>query len=113
MADQERVRLYEASHHFDCRCSNGGCHGIGPRSINHQLIEMAKNHAPGLEQALRGTLTDANIQKGTAAAGEQCEFVVAVTAEKQPMLVISAPRTGDAPPWRLRRSAICGCIRAS
>src|SRR5271169_5987374 len=63
-----------------------------------QLIEMAKNHAPGLEQALRDTLTDANIQKGAAAAGELGEFVFAVTADKQPSLVISAPRTGDAPP---------------
>jgi hypothetical protein len=63
-----------------------------------ELIQMAKNHAPGLEQALRDTLTDANIQKGAAAAGEMGEFVFAVTADKQPNLVISAPRTGDAPP---------------
>ncbi len=63
-----------------------------------QLIEMARTHAPGLEQALRDTLTDANIQKGAAAAGDMGEFVWAVTADKQPNLVISAPRTGDAPP---------------
>jgi enterochelin esterase-like enzyme len=63
-----------------------------------QLLEMAKNHAPGLEQVLRDTLTDANIQKGAAAAGELGEFVFAVTADKQPNLVISAPRTGDAAP---------------
>src|SRR5580658_2848730 len=63
-----------------------------------QLIEMAKNHAPGLEQALRDTLTDANIQKGAAAAGDMGEFVWAVTADKQPSLIVSAPRTGDAPP---------------
>src|SRR5579862_7361715 len=63
-----------------------------------ELIQMAKTHAPGLEQALRDTLTDANIQKGAAAAGEMGEFVFAVTADKQPNLVISAPRTGDAAP---------------
>ncbi len=47
---------------------------------------------------MRDTLTEANIQKGAAAAGEMGEFVFAVTADKQPNLVISAPRTGDAPP---------------
>jgi hypothetical protein len=47
-----------------------------------QLIEMAKNHAAGLEQALRDTLTDANIHRGAAAAGELGEFVYAVTADK-------------------------------
>ena len=62
-----------------------------------QLIEMAKKHAPGLEQALRDTLTDATIQKGGAAA-EFGEFLFAVTADKQPTLLISAPSTGDAPP---------------
>src|SRR5579863_9706381 len=70
-----------------------------------QLIEMAKNHATGLEQALRDTLTDANIQKGAAAAGELVEFVFAVTADKQPNLVISAPRSGDAAPVAATRIA--------
>lgn len=41
---------------------------------------------------------DANIRKGAAAAGELGEFVFVVTDGKQPMLVLSAPRTGDAPP---------------
>jgi enterochelin esterase-like enzyme len=63
-----------------------------------QLIEMAKTHASGLEQALRDTLTEANIQKGTAAAGELGEFVFAIASDKQPSLQITAPRTGDQPP---------------
>jgi hypothetical protein len=55
-----------------------------------QLIQMAKAHASGLEQALRDTLTDANIQKGAAAVGEMGEFVFAISSEKPPSLRITA-----------------------
>ncbi|HWF10960.1 MAG TPA: hypothetical protein VG297_20970, partial [Bryobacteraceae bacterium] len=53
-----------------------------------ELIQMARTRAAGLEQALRDTLGDANIQKGTAAAGEVGDFVWAVASGKGPSLQI-------------------------
>ena len=58
-----------------------------------ELLQMARTHAAGLEQALRETLGDDNIQKGKAAAGEMGDFVWAVAAEKGPSLQIN----NDAP----------------
>lgn len=58
-----------------------------------ELIQMARTRAAGLEQALRDTLGDANIQKGSAAAGEMGEFVWAVASQKGPSLQID----NDAP----------------
>lgn len=54
-----------------------------------KLLELARTRAPELEQALRDTLGDANIQKGAAAAGDLGEFVWAVAADKQPQLQIN------------------------
>jgi hypothetical protein len=56
------------------------------RVSNRELIQMARRHAAGLEQAVRDTLGADNIQKGTAAAGETGHFVFAVAAEKGPSL---------------------------
>ena len=53
-----------------------------------ELIGMARTRAAGLEQALRDTLGDTNIQKGAAAAGEMGDFVFAVASEKGPALQI-------------------------
>lgn len=53
------------------------------------LLQMARMRAPGLEQALRDTLGEENIQKGTAVAGETSDFVWAVAAEKGPSLQIN------------------------
>ena len=53
------------------------------------LIEMAKSRGPALEQTLRDTLGEGNIEKGKAAAGELGEFVFAVTASSQPSLQIN------------------------
>jgi len=53
-----------------------------------QLIELAKKNGPGLEQALRDTLTDVFIERGAAVAGEGAEFVWAVTSEQTPRLQI-------------------------
>lgn len=53
-----------------------------------QLIDLAKKNGPGLEQALRDTLTDAAIQKGAAVAGEGAEFVWAVIADQPPRLQV-------------------------
>jgi enterochelin esterase family protein len=53
-----------------------------------QLIDLAKKNGPGLEQALRDTLTDAAIQKGAAVVGEGAEFVWAVAAGQPPRLQV-------------------------
>ena len=53
-----------------------------------QLIDLARKNGPGLEQALRDTLTDAAIQKGAAVAGEEAEFVWAVAADQPPRLQV-------------------------
>lgn len=53
-----------------------------------ELLQMARTRAPGLEQALRDTLGEANLQKGAAAAGELDDFVFAVASEKGPSLQI-------------------------
>ena len=58
-----------------------------------KLISMTQQRVPELEGALRDTLGDANIEKGTAAAGEMGEFVWAVRAGSQPLLQI-----GQEPP---------------
>jgi enterochelin esterase-like enzyme len=54
-----------------------------------KLIEMAKAPDAALEQTLRDTLGEENIQKGTAAVGESGEFVFAVAAPSQPRLQIN------------------------
>jgi len=54
-----------------------------------RLIEMAKAPSSALEQTLRDTLGEQNIQKGTAAAGELGDFVFAVAAASQPRLQIN------------------------
>lgn len=54
-----------------------------------KLIEMAKTGSAPLEQTLRDTLGENNIQKGTAAIGEFGEFVFAVAAPSQPTLQIN------------------------
>lgn len=54
-----------------------------------ELLQMARTRAAGLEPALRETLGDDRIQKGTAAAGEMGDFVFAVTADKGPSLQIN------------------------
>jgi len=53
------------------------------------LLQMARVHSAGLEQALRDTFGVDNLQKGTAAAGEMGEFVWAVASEKGPSLQIN------------------------
>src|SRR5580698_1995589 len=53
-----------------------------------ELLQMARTRSGGLEQAIRATLGDDKIQKGTAAAGEMGDFVFAVAAEKGPSLQI-------------------------
>jgi enterochelin esterase family protein len=65
------------------------------------LLDLAKSRSPKLEHALRDTLGEDNIVKGTAAAGKLGEFVWAVTSEKGPQLRIdnetpvSAWKTGS------------------
>src|SRR5438045_2100408 len=53
-----------------------------------QLIDLAKKNGPGLEQALRDTLTDVFIERGAAVMGEGAEFVWAVKTEQQPQLQV-------------------------
>ena len=52
------------------------------------LLDLARARSPKLEQALRDTLGEDNIVKGTASAGKLGEFVWAVTSEKGPQLRI-------------------------
>ncbi len=54
-----------------------------------KLIELAKKRDPGLEQALRDTLGDEAIKKGTAVAGEGAEFIWAVESAKEPWLQVN------------------------
>ena len=53
------------------------------------LLQMARLHSAGLEQAVRDTLGEDNIKKGTAAAGEAGDFIFAVAAEKGPSLQVN------------------------
>ena len=53
-----------------------------------QLIEMARHQSAGLEEALRATLGDDKIKKGTAFAGEGPDFIFGVEAEAQPTLFV-------------------------
>src|SRR5690242_2376528 len=52
--------------------------GFAEKVPVEKLIEMAKSHAPGLDQALRDTLGADAIQKGTAVDGVGKDFVWAV-----------------------------------
>lgn len=53
-----------------------------------KLIEMARSHSPGLEQALKDTLGADAIQKGTAVDGVGKDFVWAVAASSAPLLKV-------------------------
>src|SRR6266481_3253357 len=53
-----------------------------------KLIEMARAGSGALEQGLRDTFGDDALQKGTAAAGENGEFIWAIATDKQPVLDI-------------------------
>src|SRR5437763_16884031 len=64
----------------------------------NKLLEMARTRDAGLEQALKDTLGVDKIQKGTAAAGENGEFVWAVAADSAPQLKINYEAPVDA--WK-------------
>jgi|SRR5579871_325124 len=51
-----------------------------------QLIEMARQHAPGLGEAMRAAMGDDKIKKGTAFAGEGSNFIFAIESEAEPIL---------------------------
>jgi enterochelin esterase-like enzyme len=83
-----------------------------------QLIEMARRHAQGLDEALRATLGDDRIKKGTAFAGEGADFIFAFESEAQPELVVdhqpteAMTRVGQSGLWfqtaELRTGAVHG-----
>src|SRR5579862_833402 len=58
------------------------------RLTTPQLIEMAHHPSAGFEEALRTTLGDDKIKKGTAFAGEGAEFLFAVEAATRPELFV-------------------------
>src|SRR5579863_7955099 len=66
-----------------------------------QLLEMARHHSQGLDEALRAAMGDEKVKKGTAFAGEGPDFVFAIESDAQPNLFVddqSAPpmtRTGS------------------
>src|SRR5829696_7169996 len=61
-----------------------------PQSVSTpDLLQMARTRDARLEQALRATFAETNIQRGTAAVGERGDFVWAVVAEKGPSLQIN------------------------
>jgi len=53
-----------------------------------QLIEMAHHRSPGIEDALRASLGDDKIKKGTGFAGEGADFIFAFESESQPLLYL-------------------------
>ena len=53
-----------------------------------QLLEMARHHSQGLDEALRTALGDDKIKKGTAFAGEGPDFIFAIESETQPALFV-------------------------
>jgi enterochelin esterase-like enzyme len=60
-----------------------------------KLIEMAQQHAPGLEQALRETLGGVKdkqgkdaLERGSAVIGDHADFLMAVLADTQPMIQV-------------------------
>jgi enterochelin esterase-like enzyme len=53
-----------------------------------QLIDMARHHSAALEEALRVTLGDEKVKKGTAFAGEGPDFIFAVECAAQPALLV-------------------------
>ncbi len=65
-----------------------------------QLVEMARHQSPGLEGALRATLGDDKIKKGTAFAGEGPDFIFAFESDVQPELVVD-----DQPAEAMKRVA--------
>jgi enterochelin esterase family protein len=68
-----------------------------------QLLEMARHHPQGLDEALRTTLGDDKIKKGTAFAGEGPDFIFAFESETQPALFVddqpARPMTRAANLW--------------
>jgi len=68
-----------------------------------QLLEMAWHHSQGLDDALRATLGDDKIKKGTAFVGEGPDFVFAFESEVQPGLFVddqpAEPMTRAANLW--------------
>jgi len=68
-----------------------------------QLLEMARHHSQGLDEALRTALGDDKIKKGAAFAGEGPDFVFAIESEAQPSLFIddqpAAPMTRAGSLW--------------
>jgi len=52
------------------------------------LVEMAKQKAPGLEQALRDALGEDALQKGTAFAVDHADFLAAISATGRPLIQI-------------------------
>src|SRR5690242_13042720 len=53
-----------------------------------QLIEMARSQSRDLADALRATLGDDKIAKGTAFAGERADFIWAIESDARPELFV-------------------------
>jgi hypothetical protein len=49
---------------------------------------MARHHTRGIEEALRASLGDEKLKKGTAFASEGPDFVFAIESEARPVLYI-------------------------
>jgi enterochelin esterase-like enzyme len=63
-----------------------------------KLLEMAKSHSPGLDQALKDSLGSDAVQKGTAVDGVGGSFLWAVESASQPKLRIDY--TEPVTPWK-------------
>jgi len=70
---------------------------------NATLVEMAKQKAPGLEQALRDTLGGDALQKGTAFAVDHADLLAAISTSSRPLIQIDqlppAAATKDGGLW--------------
>jgi enterochelin esterase-like enzyme len=62
---------------------------FGQKVPPEKLVSMARTHDAGLVQALHDAFSDADLEKGAAAAGDRGEFVFAIATEKQPQLQIN------------------------
>jgi enterochelin esterase-like enzyme len=84
-----------------------------------QLIEMARHHARGIEEALRASLGDEKLKKGTAFASEGPDFLFAFESEARPALYIDdraaqpMVRAGKTNVWyqtaKLQTGKVHGC----
>src|ERR1017187_488167 len=69
--------------------------GVAEKMPAARLLDLAQKGGPELEQALRDTLTEDAIRKGSAVAGEGANFIWAVASDQTPRLVVLSGQAQD------------------